>query len=287
MVVVEDESAGLNLFEQGKLDILSKIGPTQLPLLRKKPGVLHTDPFLATYYLSFNAKKPPFNDRLWRRAVAGALQREEIVRALDSGESPARSWVPPTLEGFISYEDPSPVFAASVTDARKRGGTILTTPLEVTFDTSARNQQVMEQVQQQLKKTLGLRLSLSNMDWKTYLATVHTDPPPLFRLGILSPFMDPIQILEAFTTGNPDNYLGWSNAEYDGLVRTIASLKPGLEREKKIIEAQRLLVDREAIVVPVYHYVQQHAVGPRILNFRVNPFGEIIFSELRVKNGGG
>ena len=120
------------------------------------------------------------------------------------------------------------------------------------------------------------------MDWKTYLKTVHTDPPQIFRLGILSPFMDPIQILEAFTTGDPNNYLKWSNAEYDGLVRAIEKLKPGSERALKIREAERLLVDREAIVVPIYHYVQNLAIGPRVGGFRVNPFGVIRFSELRL-----
>lgn len=280
MIVVDDETTGLNLFEHGELDILSRVSAVNLQRLRRKPGVVHTDPFLATYYLSFNFRKPPFDDVIWRRAVSGSVRREEITQALAGGEVPARSWIPPGLEGAIAYSDPANAFGPALAEARKRGvppgG-----PLSAAFDTSARNQLVMEKVQQDLKQQLGLSISLSNMDWKTYLKTVHTDPPPLFRLGILSPFMDPIQILEAFTTNDPNNYLKWSNADYDRLVHEIGALKPSPAREAKIIEAQRLLVDREAIVVPIYHYVQNHAVGTRVAGFRVNAFGVIRFGELR------
>ena len=87
MVIVADEATGLNLFEQGDLDILTKIGSTDLPGLRKRHGVVHTAPYLATYYLAFNFKKPPFNDRIWRQAVAGAIRRIEVVKILDAGRS--------------------------------------------------------------------------------------------------------------------------------------------------------------------------------------------------------
>lgn len=286
MVIVDDPSTALNLFEEGRLDILAKINPADLPRLLKTPGLVHTDPYLVTYYLSFNFRKPPFNDRIWRQAVIGAVRREEIVKALGEGGMPARSWVPPRLEGFIPYSDPAPVFAAAVAEARKRGAPS-GPPIAAAFDTSSRNSLVMEKVQADLKKTLGLSITLSNLDWKTYLKTVHTEPPSLFRLGILSPFLDPIEILEAFTTGNPNNYLGWSNPEYDRRVAEIATLKPGAARERKIREAQEWLVDREAIVVPIYHYVQNHAVGPRVEGFRVNPFGVIRFNELRIRKHEG
>lgn len=283
LVIINDEAAALNLFDVSRVDILTRVSAAELPRLRKRPDVLRTFPFFATYYLSFNFRKPPFNDPLWRKAVAGAVRREELVGALDGGELPARSWVPPGLEGHIPYSDPGLVFAPAMEQARKlpassRGGT-----LAAVYDSSARNTLVMEKVQADLKRALGLKISLSNLDWKAYLKSVQTDPPPLFRLGILAPFSDPIQILEVFTSTSPFNYLKWSNADYDRIVEQVAGLKPGPEREAKIRQAQSILVDREAIAVPLYHYVQNHAVGPRVEGFRANPFGVIRFSELKLK----
>ncbi len=280
LLVVPDESTGLTLFEQGRLDILTKIGSADFKRLHPG-GLLHTDPFLATFYLSFNMKKPPFNDRDWRRAVAGAIQREELVSVVGTGETPARSWIPIGLEGFIRYADPAPLYAGSLAKVKQKPK--LKGTITMGFDTSHRNSLIMQKVQHDLETHLGLRLSLMNMDWKSYLKMLQTDPPPLFRLGILSPLMDPIQILGSFTTGDPNNYLKWSNLRYDRLVRKIRTLSAGAERTALIQEAQHVLVDEEAIVVPLFHYVQNHLVAQRVRGFRVNPFGVIRFDELRLE----
>jgi oligopeptide transport system substrate-binding protein len=283
LAIVNDEAAALNLFDVGRVDILTRVSASELPRLRSHPGVLKTFPFLATYYLSFNFRKPPFNDRVWRRAVAGTVMREELVRALDGGDLPASGWVPPGLEGHIPYADPAPLFADSVETIRKRPAASRPGAIGAAYDSGARNTLVMEKVQADLKRELGLNITLGNLDWKSYLKSVQTDPPALFRLGILAPFSDPIQILEVFTSSSPFNYLKWSNRDYDRVVEEIAGLVPGPARQAKIREAQAILVDREAIVVPLYHYVQNHAVGPRVRGFRANPFGVIRFDELKVK----
>ena len=51
----------------------------------------------------------------------------------------------------------------------------------------------------------------------------------------------------------------------------------GPDREAKVRKAPEILVDREAVVVPLYHYVQTHAVAKRVQGFRANPFGVILF----------
>jgi hypothetical protein len=60
-------------------------------------------------------------------------------------------------------------------------------------------------------------------------------------------------------------------------------MSPGPDRQERIFEAQRLLVDEEAVIVPLYHYVQTHAVAEAVAGFRVNPFGMIRFDELSVR----
>ncbi|MGK5082436.1 peptide ABC transporter substrate-binding protein [Bdellovibrionota bacterium FG-1] len=279
-LIIADETTGLHLFEQGKLDILTQVPTADLARLRKQ-GVIRTDPFFATYYLAFNWRKPPFNDRVWRQAVSGAIRRVELVKALDSGGVVATSWLPPGLEGHIENQDLAQLFAPAIAAVRSQvHGTV---NLRGAFDTSQRNSLLMEKIQQDLRATLGIKLSLNNLDWKTYLKTVQTDPPHLFRLGILSPFRDPIQILQSFVTGDPNNYLNWSNQRYDQLIMEISTLPSGPRKVQKLIEAQKLLVQDEAIVVPIYYYVQNHAISSRVVRFRVNPFGVIRFDELEVR----
>jgi ABC-type oligopeptide transport system substrate-binding subunit len=142
-------------------------------------------------------------------------------------------------------------------------------------------------VQADVKKNLGLELALGNQDWKSHVRSLSTAPAQVFRYGWLAPFADPISFLEVFTTGNPNNYTGWTHTRYDELVREIMRLKPGAERAQKIEQAQRILLDEESIVVPLLHYIQTHAVSPRVEGFRVNPVGVIRFDELTLKTRKG
>jgi oligopeptide transport system substrate-binding protein len=151
------------------------------------------------------------------------------------------------------------------------------------FDTGARNSMIMEKIQHDLQQNLGLKISLSNMEWKSYVKSLQADAPAIFRFGWLTPFADPINPLQAFTTGNPNNYAGWSNSEYDRLVREVAGMASGAARTEKIRRAQKILVEDEAAVVPIYHYMQNHLVAERVKGFKVNPFGIISFPEMSLE----
>ncbi len=281
--VVPDESTALSLFQSGKLDILTKVPALDFKRL-KESGQLRVDPFLATYYLAFNTRKPPFNELQARRAVAGSIRREEITQVLGTGEKPARSWIPAPLEGAVPYEDPSPVFADSVKAYRAshdvgnkmvQAGSIV-----ASLDGSTRNTLILEKVQSDLKKNLDLAITLNPLDWRSYVKSLAVDPAPIYRFGWLAAFNDPISHLQVFTSRNPNNYTGWSSTAYDALVDKIASMPSGSARVDLIHRAQSLLVDREAVVVPLFHYLQIHAVSARVKKFQVSPFGVIRFDEI-------
>lgn len=278
--VVGDDTTAVNLFESGLLDILVRVSTPELARFKTR-GWARIDPFDATYYLSFNTRVEPFNHREWRRAVSGAIRRTEIVTAMGGAELPARGWVPLGLEGYIPYEDPALHFAESMEKVKSEITAGAPAKIIAGFDSSDRNQLVMEKVQQDLQKSLGLAVELQHLDWKAYIKSMQVKPAQIYRFGWLAPFRDPITHLEAFTSKNPNNYSGWSNRTYDALVAEVAHLPSGPARAAKIVEAQRLLVDEDAAIVPLFHYVQVHAVSNRVLGFNVAPNGVIRFDRLK------
>ncbi len=279
--IVQSESTAALLFEQGKIDILTRVSAFELKKL-KELGVIRVDPYATTYYLSFNLRKAPFRDPRYRRAVAGAVQRQELAQLLGSGEPPARSWIPVGLEGYIPFEDRSTYYRQDVEEVRKILSDKTIAPITAAFDTSGRNAMIMEKVQNDLAVKLGLKLSLQNSDWKAFAKSLTTDPPELYRSGILAPFKDPIFHFKALTTGSGFNFSGWSNARYDQLVSQIEETPSGPKRLALMIEAQKIL-DEEVPVVPLYHYVQTLAVSPRVQNYQINFAGVIRFEDLGVK----
>lgn len=283
LIFVADESTALNLFEKGRLDILTKIPSFHLAKLRKM-GVLVSDPYYAVYYLAFQTRKAPFDSRDWRRAVSGSIRREEILKAMDSGDAPALSWLPHGIEGSFTYhrEQQIPKFQDSVDKIQKITRKKPYIDLIPTgFDNTHRNSTIMEKVQEDLFRSLHLKLALQRLDWKNYVRTLQTDAPALFRFGWQAPILDPLPLLNVFTSNDPNNYTRWKNKEYDTLVEKIATLEPGPARLKLIQKAQDLLVFKEAVVVPIFHYVQLHCISKSIQGFKANPFGIIRFDQLK------
>lgn len=280
---IADEATGAALFEQGKLDVLSRIPSYDHKKYEKNPR-FRVEPFLATYFLGFNIHESPFSDREFRKAVAGAIKKAEIVKALGSKEFPASSWIPRGMEGFEAYrqngEGLDPRFAEALKNVKNLK---YSEPVLVGFDTSGRNSLVMEKIQADLKSQLGWNVVLDNTDWKTYIQSLYRDPAPIFRFGWFTPMMDPLIFLSAFTTGDPLTFTKYSNPKYDRLVEEIEFLEPGPSRDKKIKAAQKIIVEDEALVVPIYHYVSTQVVGERVETYPVNFFGNTRFEEVRLK----
>ncbi|MBY0472060.1 peptide ABC transporter substrate-binding protein [bacterium] len=281
--IVRDESTASSLFDRGKLDLLTKVPAYDFKRYSEK-GLIRVAPMLATNYLAFNTRKPPFNNREYRKIFSRSIQRGEITRMLDTREVPSFGWIPPELK---NYKDP--IFVEwgreasdlSVKDAllaKLKGAPVITG-----FDSSGRNTSIMEVIQNQVKRSIGVELKLEPMDWKSYIQQLSVDPPQVYRLGWVAPFGDGLTHLEILTSKNPNNYTGWKNARYDSLVDQIAHLPVGVQREGKMREAEKILIQEEAVVVPIYYFVQSYAVAPRLKNFRVNPNSILYFSELRLK----
>ncbi len=279
-LIVADETTAIRLFDQGKLDLLTRVSSLDFARL-KKAGRIHTTPFLATYYLSFDCRKPPFQNRDWRRAVAGAIRREEIAQVLEAGEMAASSWIPRGLEGFEPFQNPRPLFADSIQKVISEvRGANPSRVIQAGFDASSRNSRVMEKIEQDLFRELGVHLSLSPLDWRAYVKSLAVDPPQIFRFGRMAPFSDPIVHLKGLTSSDLNNYSGCHVDRYDHLVEEIERMVPGSRREKKILQAQKIIVEEEAVVVPIYHYVQNTAFSTRVDGLQVSPQGLILLSQI-------
>jgi oligopeptide transport system substrate-binding protein len=292
LMIVGEETSALALFDQGRIDLLARVPPLEQTRLEKQ-GVLSVKPFWATYYVGFNTRKKPLDQASVRCAIARKIDKAGVVTALGSGETVAESWVPPGMEGYFAGFL-APARAAVSTPARAgdsaaraagapsvRAGMAPALKLKAGFDSNSRNAMIMEKIQADLKQgDSPIEIELFNQDWKSYLRELKLNPPDLFRFGWLAAFADPISHLQALTSKNPNNLTGWSNARYDRLVSEIEGMEPGSAREKKVVEAQKILVAEDCAVVPIYHYVQVSAVNPRVKGYAVNGMGVVRWADL-------
>jgi len=90
-------------FENNELDMTS-LQTGDLKRLRDDPrlkGQVFHYPFPGTWYLTPQVTKPPFDNVKVRRAVAHAIDRENVVRVADGFAVPAFAMIPPGFPGAV------------------------------------------------------------------------------------------------------------------------------------------------------------------------------------------
>ncbi|WP_129629176.1 peptide ABC transporter substrate-binding protein [Candidatus Oscillochloris fontis] len=247
--MISEGQVAFQAYQNGELDMLG-ISPEDL-------AAVETDPVLSqeivnvtgscTFYFGFNTKKAPFEDTKVRQAFAQAFDREAWNRDIFGNMgSVAYSFIPP---GFPGYEPdlnlwPFDPEAAKATLAESSYGSVENLPeIKLTYSASARNNARFEWVAAQLKTNLGIEAVLDPVDPTAYTALTKTDPPQLFNLGWCADYPDPQNWISLFQTdGLLSSRVGYSNPEFDALVRQADVEQDAAKRAELYAQAQEMLV---------------------------------------------
>lgn len=285
--MVEDESTANKMFEAGEIDFLGSPYQT-VPLDAidgyKSSGQLNTPDYAAIYFYKVNTTKDFVSNKNIRKALALAIDRENIVTNITkAGQQPALGAVPPAIEGF---DDNKGYFKDNdVTEAKKyleegMKELGLSDPSEITVDisinTSEAHAAIAQVVQEAWKKNLGINSNIDNSEWKVYLESLNTlSYPGVGRLGWIADYLDPYTFLEMYSTkDNGNNDTGWENDEYKKLIEDSRKEADEDKRIEILKEAETILMD-EMPIIPVYFYVNTNVVKDYVSNMVPNGLGDI------------
>jgi oligopeptide transport system substrate-binding protein len=260
-------NASFNLYMSGILDWVDS-GAVPLfvvPELLKRPD-FHVAPYLASFFYRFNLTRPPFDDVRVRRAFVLATDNQAITRyVLRAGQIPAHSLVPPGMAGYTEARIPP----RNVEEARR----LLAEAgypngegfphVELLFNTSESNKQIVEVLQQQWKDALGVHVELVNQEWKVFLATQRATDYWISRGGWIGDYLDPNTFLDLWTSENGNNRTGFADPAFDALIDRAARTLDPAERMALLHEAEDWVINREVLVIPVYYYVVQNLYDER------------------------
>ncbi|MFO0791873.1 MAG: peptide ABC transporter substrate-binding protein [Pirellulales bacterium] len=274
-----------NLFATGKVDWITDAPAIVLRELIKTgaaQGEFNPQPYLGTYYYLLNTKHKPLGDARVRRALALALDREEITRtATGSGEVPAYSLVPLGIAGYT----PEKFGKEDVKEAQR----LLAEAgfpdgkgfpsLEILYNTHQAHQTIAQLVRKQWEKNLGITATTRNEEWGSYQSSVRQFEFDAARRAWISDYIDPNSHLDMMLTDGENNNTGWSNAEYDRLITEARGEVDGSKRMQLFHRAERILMD-EMPLIPIYYYVDKNMVKSHIRGFYRNPLDEHPFSAI-------
>lgn len=241
--------------DQGTLEESTRV-------LQQYPDDYWTGPGGNTLHLFFDVRKPPFDDRRMRQAMALAIDRNTLVNRLWKGFSlPASGgMVPPGIPGHVpdagapfdpilarqraseaAFRDRSdwPEFELLVSDSHNQGGI---------FDAFA----------EQWQEFLGLTVSITQTDFNTVLEREDKDPAPLMVMGWAADYPDPDTFLRVASWRLNSR---WRHAEYERLVEGARRITDRRQRLAMYRQAERLLVE-EAPVIPISYGLNHVLLKP-------------------------
>jgi oligopeptide transport system substrate-binding protein len=272
-----DEEAQLTEFEAGTFDAISAPG-TQIERINANPDLsaaYFNAPGSCSYYYGFNVEQAPFDDVRARRAFSMAIDRAAITgEVLGAGEQPAQFFAlpslvaAPTAEQFPDQGIQTDIEAAQVLWGEYVAETgIDPASLSITLfhNESNLHATIAQAIQQQWASTLGVTVQIATADFATYLDT--RGDYQVFRAGWCFDYPDSHNFYyDTAFHGDlfEENATHWQNDEFDALIDQ-AFIESDVEvRRQLYAQAEDILVNTEASIAPIYHYVTDSLTAPGV-----------------------
>ncbi|MEO6709558.1 MAG: peptide ABC transporter substrate-binding protein [Planctomycetota bacterium] len=234
-------------------------------------------PYLGLYFYRLNCTRPPLDDARVRKALAFTINREEVCKKLlQAGQEPCYTFVPWGKLG--NYESPL-AENASVALARRLLADAgynkdrRLAPLSIHYNTAESHRDIAEVIARTWNRTLGIQVGMANQEWKVWLDSQTRLDYQISRSSWIADYPDASSFLGVFTSDNPNNRTGWKNQAFDELMARSESEADPEQRNLLLYKAERILQD-EMPAIPIYSYVAQNVVNPRLGGFGNNPLNE-------------
>ncbi len=267
---VPQESTALALYEDGLLHTV-RVPATDLDRIQSDPELsaqYRNAPGTVLYYYDFNALRPPFDDVLVRKAFAYATDKQAIVDFVTrGGEIVANTITPPGSFGHVPNDagvgipfDPERA-QELLAEAGHEGGAGLPT-ITLAFNASETNSRIAQAIQQMWQQTLGVTVELQSVEGATYSQTAAGGAYSVWRMGWGMDYPDANNVhAELFTTAVGAAAL-YHNPAYDQLIDAAAVEQDTARRADLYRQAEQLLVQDDAVVMPIYWSADNLLVSP-------------------------
>ena len=263
---LDDLNTAYQLFLKGKAHWLTGVPQARVEEIQRHPDYYVT-PFFGTYFYRFNTTRPPYDDARVRKALCLATDRREITEhILKAGQLPVGSLCPPVggydpVDG-LSYDRDAARRLMADAGYGPKGKTF--PPIEILYNTSEAHKVIAEAIAQQWKRNLGLTVSARNVEWKIFLSDMEALKYDVARSSWIGDYGAPSTFFDCFRGGDGNNRTGWKHARYDRLAQEAAAETDPARRLKRFREMETILVEQECPIMPIYRYVNQGMLSPRV-----------------------
>lgn len=279
-------SAGALPYENSELDMTS-LQPAGLSRLRSDPRTAKEAfayPFPGTWYLIPQVTKPPFDDIRVRRAVAHAIDRDNLVKVAQGFAVPAHSMIPPGFPGAI--EDPK-IKAIQRFDPELARAQLKGTPWEggrrwpritLSMREEARAAKVLaEAVQALLLEHLNMWITLEVLEPRVFIERLWKHDFQFVWIRWFMDYPDPHnEYFDTFYGRRPTGKRqAWTNDAFDRELELGRDTHDPVKRLEHYARAEEIL-QTDVGYIPVAWLVRYAAAKPWVRGIEKNRLGQYV-----------
>lgn len=295
--VIKDNQTAALKFESNELDIV-KISAELVDRYKDNEAFTQVKGSMI-YYATMNAKNEVFKNVNVRKALQHAINKQSIVDTiLNDGSIVADFIIPVGLGNGPDGKD----FRSSATDkygkydvalAKKYWDTAKTelgkdvVEVELLFDDDETIKKTAEFIQAELETNLeGIKVVLKSQPKKNRLELMGKGD---YEVGLTRwgpDYDDPLTYFELFLTGASYNYPGYSNPEYDKLVKSSSTnlATDAKGRWDAMIKAEKILLDEDAVIEPIYQQGSTYLINKKITKLGLpTPSTQFIYKDVVIE----
>ncbi|MCW0180602.1 MAG: ABC transporter substrate-binding protein [Zavarzinia sp.] len=291
--ITTDASTRWAKLKAGECQVAPYPNPQDLDVMKATPGVvLMQQPGLNVGYLAFNTQKAPFDNKLVRQALAMAIDKAAIIKAVyGAAGQPAVNPIPPTIWSYNKDITDYPY------DPEKAKALLAQAQVQLPLDTDIWAMPVQRPYNPDAKKVaelmqadlaaIGFKAKIVTYEWGEYRKRCQNGEHQMCQLGWTGDNGDPDNFLytllgcDAARPGG-GNLAKWCNKEFDDLVRKAQQVSDIAERTKLYEQAQ-VIFHEEAPWFVIAHSLVSEPVSDKVVNYKLSPLGSHEFKEVDLK----
>lgn len=287
--VLKESQAQANAFETGEVDITAKLSSDVVPQYEGDERLVKwLEPTI--FWLKMNQKdSKALQNTDIRKAIAQAINKEDYVNGvLNNGSTVANYAVPnefakndETGKDFreINGNDLLPYNVDEAKKSWEKGLTAIgsdTVELRYLTDDTESAKKTAEYIKNQLETNLpGMKVNVESVPFSVRIDRQNKQDYDLQLAGWGPDYLDPMTFSDLWLTGGGNNKMNYSNEKYDKLIndaQTTLAQSP-VERYEALAEAERILLEEDAAIAPIYQRSSNLLVNEKVENFTYHLVG--------------
>ncbi|MFQ6371501.1 ABC transporter substrate-binding protein [Shewanella sp. YIC-542] len=248
---------------------------------------VESQPGMNVSYWAFNTRKPPFDNVKVRQALAYAIDKQNLLRAVyqdtaieASGLLPPSSWAYTGISGSYPYNPEKSRELLQKAGVYNLSIDIWAMPVARIYNPNS--QKTAELIQADLA-AVGVKANIVSYDWSVFTRRLSASDYDSVLIGWSADNSDPdnfyTPLLGCDSVAAKSNRSNWCNGKYDKLITQAKIFTDKGERTELYRQAEEL-IDTEVPLVPLAYakrMLLKHTDAPPLL-FR--PFGGIGFNDI-------